>query len=72
MTDRDVTALIEFGNNDDECLPVTKCLCGEEFPLWDFIIGYYRDWARECPKCGRKFYFENSVRVYEVSDEVSE
>jgi len=37
----DVTDQVEFGNNDDECLPLHKCVCGKKFDHWDAIISIY-------------------------------
>jgi hypothetical protein len=65
-TARDVTHLVRFGDVYDESLPIARCVCGERFPRWDFIISIYPDSPKECPKCGRKFYFSASVKVFEV------
>ena len=69
MNDKDVTRLIEFGNNDDEALPVIKCVCGQKFGSWEFCISIYRDGADACPSCGRKLYFHLGIKIYEVVDE---
>ena len=69
MGDRDVTNLVRFGDNDSECLPITRCVCGATFPAWEFIIGIYDDEPYGCPKCGRKLYFSVSIRVFEKRDE---
>lgn len=66
MNVREVTDLVGFENNDDECLPITKCLCGAKFPSWDFIISIYPDLAYSCPKCRTKLYFTASIKIYEV------
>ena len=66
MNDIDVTKDIRFGDNDGEYLPITKCVCGEKFNSWDFSISIYNDMLTECPKCNRKFYFRNSITIYEV------
>lgn len=68
MADRNVTSLVDFELNDDECLPITKCMCGAEFGHWKFMISVYRDHAYRCPKCGRGLYFELQITVYEVTD----
>lgn len=66
----DVTSLVDFDNPDDEFLPMTACVCGANFPVWEFNISIYDDdSASECPKCHRKFYFRQSIRVYQVGDE---
>lgn len=65
----DVTDKVDFGNPDDEFLPMTKCVCGHKWDMWGgFTISIYRDSASECPKCNRKFYFRQSIRVYQVED----
>ena len=63
-----VTDRVDFENNDDECLPLTKCACGMRYESWEFIISIYRDFATRCD-CGRQLYFRNSIRVYEVIDD---
>ena len=60
----DVTEKVKFGNNDDEYLPIEKCVCGAEFGSWSFVINVYKDDPNECPKCGRKYYFRNEIKVY--------
>jgi len=62
----DVTDQVEFNNPDDELLPLTKCVCGKTFESWDFNIGVYDDMPTECSNCGRKFVFENNVKVFQV------
>ena len=68
MKSSDVTHAVEFGINDEESLPMTKCLCGQHFDLWDFIIGKWTI-PTPCPTCGRKYYFENDIRVRLVIEE---
>ena len=65
---KDVTDLVEFGSNDDECLPLYKCVCGAKYESWKFTLSIYSDpdWANECKFCGRKLYFSISIRVYEI------
>lgn len=69
--DRDVTELIDFSssNIDGELLPVRRCVCGQEFSYWEFVISIYRDNPYSCPECNRKFYFISNIRVFEVMDE---
>ncbi len=62
----DVTAQTASGFNDDESLPITKCVCGAKFEYWDFFVGLGEDSAAECPKCGRKLCFSVDIRIYEV------
>ena len=65
---KDVTEYVEFGSVDDESLPLTKCVCGKKFDSWHHILGIESDeeYAKECPECGRKLFFRNSVHVYEL------
>jgi len=65
--DIDVTALVKFGANDSDCLPLETCVCGKEFLSWDFILGVSRPDAIACPACGRKLYFSCAITVFEVS-----
>ena len=62
----DVTDKVCFGSIDDECMPLTKCVCGEEYAHWVLVLSIYPDSPTECPKCGRQYYFSASVRVYQV------
>jgi len=66
MLDKDITNKVSFGSNDDECLPLTKCVCGREFGLWNFILGIERDYPHQCPNCKRKMYFTINIKVYEI------
>jgi len=64
----DVTSQVDFSNDciDGEQLPLTKCVCGRGFPLWDFTISIYPDTASECPSCKRKLIFSTKITVYEI------
>ncbi|GAH10675.1 unnamed protein product [marine sediment metagenome] len=62
----DVTDKVDFQGNDDECLPITKCVCGEKFEPWRFMISIYKDDPYACPACGRRLFFSMGIRVYEV------
>jgi DNA-directed RNA polymerase subunit RPC12/RpoP len=64
-TERDVTDKVAFLNNDDELLPIIKCVCGQKFEPWTFIISIYKDDPTECQSCGRKLFFRNMIRVFE-------
>jgi hypothetical protein len=67
--DKDVTAQVDFGLNDDEILPLTKCVCGAKWSMWGGpYLSIYRDTPYGCPECGRKMYFRISIRVFEVKD----
>lgn len=64
----DVTDSFEWGDIDGELLPITKCVCGATFTRWDFVLESYSDRPRECPKCGRRFYFALFVAIYEKTN----
>lgn len=66
MSRHDVTEYVEFGNPDDECLPITLCICGAKYEPWDKIISIYDDDPRPMPCCGRKLFFRQVVTVLEV------
>lgn len=59
-----VTEEVEFELNDDESLPVKKCICGQKYNPWDFIISFDEDEPSKCPKCGREFYFNIKIEVF--------
>jgi hypothetical protein len=40
---REVTDKVDFGWNEDECLPIIECVCGTEFDLWEQVLGVYKD-----------------------------
>ena len=63
----DVTDKVEFGNPDDECLPLHKCVCGKKFDHFSALVSVYEDGAWECDDCGRKLFFRNSIKVFEVT-----
>jgi len=67
MPDKDVTELVSFGIDDDECLEIRKCACGAEYTPWDFVISIYRDNAHRCRRCKKGFYFRSKITVYEVT-----
>lgn len=63
----DVTDAVEFSNNDDECLPLTKCICGAKWSPWSGpILSIYDDSPTECPQCRRRFIFHLGIRVKQV------
>lgn len=66
MKSKDVTKQMDFGFNDEEFLPIEKCVCGKEFPYWSFFIDIYENNPTECPYCKRKFFFSVGIRIYEV------
>ena len=65
----DVTHLVDFQINDDECLPITKCVCGAVFSPWEYVISIYRDNPSKCPECRRGLYWRLGVRVFEVKND---
>ena len=64
----DVTAQVDFQFNDDESLPLTKCVCGVKVSAWtyEYVIGIERDHPTVMPCCGRKLYWTSSIRVREA------
>ena len=64
--DKDITNLVEIDNNDNEFVPLLKCVCGQQYKAWDFTISIYRDDPAECAICHRKLYCRIGVKVYEV------
>ena len=72
LTKRDVTSQVEFNSDavkDVALLPITKCTCGAEYELWgDFTLGTDPNDPVKCPECGRAFYFEVNLTVYEVEE----
>ena len=68
MPDIDVTDLVEFSNNDDECLPIRRCVCGHEFPAWKFIISIYSDDPYRCPNCDIGLYFSARIVVFQKGE----
>lgn len=67
--DKDITDKVDFGRNDDEHLPITKCVCGKEFGHWEFVISMGSDCFSPCPNCGRKMYFTLDIKIYEKGAE---
>ncbi len=64
----DVTDQVHYTWPDDESLPITKCVCGATFPAWEFTISIYADQAYQCPNCGRKLFYRNAIKVFEVQE----
>jgi len=66
---KDVTNNVIFENNDDEALSILECVCGHRYSSWDFIIGVYKEDSSDCPECGAKLFFRNSITVYQIEEE---
>ncbi len=66
---KDVTDNTEFGSNDDEFLPIYKCICGRKFRPWEFILQADSESLQECPECGGKFYFKNTIQIFEFIED---
>lgn len=66
MIAKDITHLVSFHNNDDELLPIVKCVCGARFKPWEFNISIYQDAPYRCPICNRAMFFAIKITVYEV------
>ena len=65
----DVTDQVEFGWNDDEFLPITRCICGKQYKLWELSLSIYKHITKTMPCCGAKLYFSLSTKVHKVTDE---
>ena len=65
----DITDKVDFGDNDGDYIPITKCICGKKFIPWDFFITTDENDPRKCPNCQRKLLFTINIKVYEVKDE---
>ena len=65
----DRTNDVDFGSSDDELLEIRKCVCGRQYPYWEFVIGIYEWEASVCASCGRKLFFKATIRVYEIQQE---
>lgn len=63
----DVTSQVEFQNNDDESLPITRCVCGEKFSAWYRTLSIYEEGPWECPKCGVRLMFSCGITVYRIT-----
>lgn len=60
----DVSDQVEFGANDDECLPLHTCVCGAKFAAWTQVLSIYPETPWTCPQCGRRLHFSFSIQVY--------
>ena len=65
--DRDVTNAVDCLNPDDESLPLVRCVCGSTHQRWTIQLGIDASDAEAMPCCGRRLYFRNHVRVFEVT-----
>lgn len=64
----DVTEYVKVGNNDDELLPLFKCVCGKKYGGWgSATLGVYEDSPWQCDECGRQLFFRNSIKVFQVT-----
>lgn len=63
----DVTDKVKFDLNDDESLPLTKCVCGKEFAAWNFTLNMEEDYPTVCPYCKRKLFFQLHLKVFEIT-----
>jgi DNA-directed RNA polymerase subunit RPC12/RpoP len=65
----DVTESVNFGSNDEEILPLTRCVCGKEFDYWGFVLNIYPTNPAQCPSCKRKLFFAVNIAVYEIKED---
>ena len=66
---KNVTEQVDFQYPDDECLPITKCVCGKVFRPWEFIISIEADYPHSCPSCGAELIFSSKITVYQIMPE---
>jgi predicted RNA-binding Zn-ribbon protein involved in translation (DUF1610 family) len=66
MMPTDVTDKIDSGEIDGECLPITKCVCGEKFDAWSQVLSIYPGDPWVCPNCGVKLIFRCDITVYQL------
>lgn len=68
----EITDKVEFDLNDDESLPLTKCVCGKKFEAWNFIIGVDKDkqYMKQCSACGRFLFWELTIKVFEYKPQI--
>ena len=55
----------------EEWVAIGKCVCGavaEAGEDWVYTLGVYEDMPDECPHCGRKFFAEFGIKVYQVTE----
>jgi hypothetical protein len=64
----DVTDKINYSEFDVGMVNIAVCICGHDFDYADFVINNDKERLVECEKCGRKFYFTNSIRVFMVEE----
>ena len=66
--DHDITALVAIDDPDGEDAPLRRCVCGQTYGYWEFVLSIYRDSAHACIRCGRRLYISIRVHVFEVVD----
>lgn len=57
------------GDIDGEFQPI-KCICGYGENDW-FAISIYKNTPKECPICGRKYYFTCKTTIYVDESNIS-
>lgn len=68
MDTEDVTKKMRHDWIDDDMMMIEKCICGFEvknYGDYGFIIISDKNDLRQCPECGRRFYWE--ITIYEVT-----
>lgn len=65
---KNVTEKVTVCEVDDESVSLSKCVCGEEFETWKFVVSIYADETTECPKCSRRFVAAIKVEIYEIEE----
>lgn len=60
---------IERGDIGDDEMAVHECVCGARFVPWEFYLTTNQDDPKACPQCGRRFFFQVWVKVFEVTND---
>ena len=61
----DITNKVLVGLNDGESIPLEKCVCGDVSEPWEFVLHTDPSDPNKCDICGRKMWFEISIRVFQ-------
>ena len=66
----DITDKVLVGGSLEgiEMIPLERCVCGLEFPDWAFPLWLGHSDSGDkatCPNCGRKMWFEVTIKVFQ-------
>ena len=66
MLKLDITDKVRVGLNDGDRMPLERCVCGDESEPWEgLVLDTDPEDKSKCPNCGRKMWFEISIRVFQ-------